>query len=341
MAPVLDVRFTSNLFKRTLVLSLKPVTILKKVFSMKDLKWDYLNKGDVVDIVAPASHSPDMKLESGCQWLESIGLVPHIPKNLIKPDAFFASSLENQFEQLKAALYSDSKAIWCLRGGYGSMRLVPLLKKLRPPKKPKLLIGFSDITSLHLYFNQAWGWPTIHGRTISQLSPELSKTADRVLLRKMIFGDVEQHIFKNLKPLNEAARSSKLVKGKIIGGNLRILQSSLGTDWQLAPKGKILFMEDVAERGYSIDRMLEQLFQAGIINKGLKALVFGDFTEGKERDGKDLSEVAMSRFAQRVSYPVLKGLKCGHGAEFNYPLPFLTATTIELGKSATLKVQAV
>lgn len=298
--------------------------------------WDFLRSGDIVDIIAPASHSPELKLEGGCEWLKSLGLTPRVPKNLIKPDAFFASNLETQFEQLKAALYSDSKAIWCLRGGYGSMRLVPLLKKLRPPKRPKMFIGFSDITSLHLYFNQAWGWPTIHGRTISQLSPELGDSPDRKLLNNMIFGGVDEIVFKNLKPLNDAAKIDKSIKGKVIGGNLRILQSSLGTDWEMSAKGKILFMEDVSERGYSIDRMLEQMFQAKLIDKGLKALVFGDFTEGKEKDGTDLSEVALKRFASRVSYPVIKGLKCGHGSEFNYPLPLNTDSVIDLGAKISM-----
>jgi muramoyltetrapeptide carboxypeptidase len=303
---------------------------------MTNKTWKFLSEGDIVDIIAPASHSPELKLEGGCQWLESLGLVPRVPKNLIRPDAFFASSLENQFEQLKSALYSDSKAIWCLRGGYGSMRLIPLLKKLKAPKRPKLFVGFSDITSLHLYFNQVWGWPTIHGRTISQLSPELAQTADRKLLGKMIFGKESELVFKNLRPLNEAAKMNKTISGKTVGGNLRILQSSIGTDWELKAKGKILFIEDVSERGYSIDRMLEQMFQAKLIDKGLKALVVGDFTEGKEKDGADLSDVALKRFASRVSYPVIRGLKCGHGSEYNYPLPFYTESQINLGTKISM-----
>lgn len=298
--------------------------------------WDVLQKGDIVDIIAPASHSTELKMESGMEWLSTLGLKPRVQEGMINRDAFFAAPLEVQFEQLKNALYSESKAIWCLRGGYGSMRLVPLLKKLRPPKKPKLFVGFSDITSLHLYFNQAWGWPTIHGRTISQLSSELAGTDDRKILKKLIFGEQSDLTFKNLIPMNEAAREMKEIKGKIIGGNLRILQSSLGTDWELKPKGKMLFIEDVSERGYSIDRMLEQMHQAKIIHKGLKALIVGDFTDGQEKDGSDLNQLALERFAARVDYPVLKGLKCGHGSEFNYAIPFYTNSVLTLGKKCQL-----
>ncbi len=303
------------------------------------MKWDYLNLGDTIDIIAPASHAPHDKLVKGSEWLQSLGFHTRMQKGMIAPDAFFAAPLEVQFEQLKNALYSDSKAIWCLRGGYGSMRLIPELKKLKVPKKPKLFVGFSDVTSLHLFFNQVWKWPTLHGRTISQLNLELGNTPDRKELKDLLFGDIDEVYFKNLKPLNSAAEKNQQIKGKVVGGNLRMLQSSLGTAIELNTKGKILFVEDVGERGYSIDRMLEQMHQAGILNKGLRALIFGDFTEGLEKDGKNLTVTAMKRFAQRVDYPVLMGMKAGHGSKFNYSVPFLTESKLSLGKKAELIIQ--
>jgi muramoyltetrapeptide carboxypeptidase len=303
----------------------------------KQKVWQHLVPGDSVEIIAPASHSPSHKLEDGIDWIKSIGLIPKVPIDIIKTDLFFAAPLEIQLTHLKDALYSDSKAIWCLRGGYGSMRLIPHLLKLSPPKKPKLFIGFSDITSLHLFFTQHWKWPTIHGRTISQMHPDFSHTPDRKFLKDIIFGKKDHKVFKGLKPLNEPARLEQGISGKITGGNLRILQSSLGTAWELKARGKILFIEDVAERGYSIDRMLEQMLQAKIIHKGLKAVVFGDFTQGFEKDGKDLSLEAIKRFAQRVSYPVLRGLPAGHGDEVNFPIPFNTTCHLQTGKNASLK----
>lgn len=295
-----------------------------------------LQEGDVVDVIAPASHSPMDRMEDGLKWLREVGLTPRVPKDIIKNDVFFAAPLEIQLKHLKDALYSDSKAIWCLRGGYGSMRLIPHLLKLKPPKHPKLFIGFSDITSLHLFFTQHWNWPTIHGRTISQLSPALKNTADRKFLRDVIFGKETERTFKRLTPLNEAAKKEKTISGVLTGGNLRILQSSLGTSWELNAKNKILFIEDVAERGYSIDRMLEQMIQAKIIHKNLKAIIFGDFTEGKEKDGKDLTNFALKRFAEKVSYPVLRGLPAGHGHKLNYPIPFHTKSILRTGLKAEL-----
>ncbi len=298
--------------------------------------WTYLKPGDIVDIIAPASHSPTHRLEDGIRWVESTGLYPRIPDDIIKTDLFFAAPLEVQLEHLKKAIYGDSKAIWCLRGGYGSMRLVPHLLKLKPPKNPKLFIGFSDITSLHLFFTQVWKWPVIHGRTISQMNPDFAETPDRKFLRDMIFGKKKKVVFRNLTPLNHAATNKQFLEGTITGGNLRILQSSLKTSWELKAKGKILFIEDVAERGYSVDRMLEQMFQAKVIDKNLKALIFGDFTEGLEKDGRDLTQDALKRFAERVNYPVLKGLPAGHGHELNYPIPFNTSCSLELGKTGRL-----
>lgn len=304
--------------------------------SMKKNTWSYLQPNDIVDVIAPASHSPSDRLEEGIKWIEKIGLVPRVPKDIIKTDVFFAAPLEVQLRHLIEAIYSDSKAIWCLRGGYGSMRLIPHLLKLKPPKKPKVFIGFSDITSLHIFFNQHWNWPTIHGRTISQMHPDLSSTPDRKFIKDVIFGIQEQRTFKKLRPLNDIAKSEGAIKASIVGGNLRIVQSSLGTSWEVAPKGKILFIEDVAERGYSVDRMLEQMFQAKIIDKGLKAIIFGDFTEGLEKNGKDLTRLALQRFAARVPYPVFMGLKAGHDPVTNYPIPFNTKCTLKTGRSGEL-----
>jgi muramoyltetrapeptide carboxypeptidase len=114
-----------------------------------------------------------------------------------------------------------------------------------------------------------------------------------------------------------------------------MIQSSLGTPWEIRPKGKILFIEDVSERGYSLDRMFEQLIQARLFDNRIKAIIFGDFTDGKEKNGNDLTIDALLRFASRVPYPVLKGLPAGHG-EINYPVPFNVNCQLFLGKKASI-----
>lgn len=297
--------------------------------------WESLRPGDSVDIIAPASHTSQLALDSGIEWLKSLGLVPRMRDGLIKGDLFFAADLEFQKKDLLHALYSDSKAIWCVRGGYGSMRLIPMLSKLKPPTRPKVLLGFSDITALHLFFNQKWNWPSLHSRNISAMRQEDQLTPDRRATQRILFGNEEKITFKKLKPLNDHAKVEQVIQGKIVGGNLRILQSSLGTSWELQAKKKILFIEDIGERGYSVHRMLEQLKQAKIIDRGLLALAIGQFTEGEEKNGKDLTLDALKRFAAELPYPVFSGLPCGHGAD-NYPLPLNTPCELKLGRSLSL-----
>lgn len=290
----------------------------------------------IIDIVAPASKAPQEVFENGLKWIKTHGFIPRYQKDIMKQDLFFASTLENQIEHFVNALYSsDSDIIWCLRGGYGSMRLIPHLAKLKKPKKEKIFIGFSDITSLHLFLTQKWGWTTYHGMTVSQIFKFADKTPDcKEFLELLKTGDVNPH-YKKLTPMNKAAMASKTIKSSVTGGNLRLVQSSLNTDHELEAKKKILFLEDVGERGYSIDRMLEQLNQTGMIKK-VDAVVFGDFTEGLEKDGKDLTGDALQRFADKAKFPVLKGLPCGHG-KHNRLLPFNQKCELKLGKLAELK----
>lgn len=293
-------------------------------------QWRPLKAGDTIDIIAPASASTSERLEFGLDWLRSLGLIPRFSDNLIQTDLFFASSLDEQWRQLEKALHSDSKAIWCLRGGYGSMRLIPFLEKINPPPSTKLFIGFSDITALHIYFNQRWNWPTVHGRTISQLQPDWGEDQNQQL-EDLIFGKVDEVKFQNLIPMNKQALESKVLKAPVVGGNLRLIENSLSTPWEIQTKGKIVFIEDVSERGYAVDRMLEHLHQSGHFNQDPLAVVIGDFTQGQELDGKNLIPEALQRFADRVNYPVLKGLPCGHAKGINSPLPFNTSSTLILG----------
>ncbi len=299
--------------------------------------WSHLEKGDYVDVVAPASPCPRENLEAGCRWIESVGLIPRYPRDIIKGDVFFATTLKEQLEFMKEAVYSDSRALWSLRGGYGSMRLIPYMEKWKAPKHPKFFMGFSDVTALHLFFTQNWGWSTLHGRNVSAMSTE-KKSKDRKEIQDMLFGKKEELIFPNLKPLNELAQKNKTISGKITGGNLKLLQTSIGTSWELEAKGKILFLEDIGERGYAVDRMLEQLWQAKIIHKGLKALVLGDFIEGEEKDGRDLTGLALRRFAEKAPFPVLRGMKAGHG-DVNFTVPFNTRATLITGKKAVLTAE--
>jgi muramoyltetrapeptide carboxypeptidase len=151
-----------------------------------------------------------------------------------------------------------SKAIWAIRGGYGAAKLIPFLDELSPPKTNKLLLGFSDITALHLFLENKWHHASLHCAVINQLinNPELLYE-----LKPILFGEEVQIIYDQLIPLNDLAKLNEIINATITGGNLSIVQTSIATSWQINTENKIIFLEDVGEEGYRIDRMLNQLLE--------------------------------------------------------------------------------
>lgn len=298
--------------------------------------WVPLVQGDVVDIVAPASGCSQMELTSAIESLEQLGFVPRMPPGILsKEHPFLSNSDKKRFSFLKDALFNDtSKAIWCIRGGYGSIRILPELYKIKHKPKPKLVIGLSDITSLHNFLNLHWKWPTVHGPVLAFL-PDRTKN-DRAELFKVITGEVLEVQFTNLTPVNAAAKKNGRVAGPVMGGNLMTLQGSLGTPYLKLPDNSIVFLEEVNERGYRLDRLFTGLLQGGFFKKA-RAVVLGDFIGGDEPNGKNYVDTAIQNFANEVKIPVFRGLPCGHG-KIQRPVPFGTLGILDLkGKSLTVE----
>lgn len=296
---------------------------------MKHKTWQHLEKGDVVDIIAPGYRSPSEQVQGGIEHLKKWGLEPRAPKDLIQKHFLHANTDEKRFAFLKAALESpDSEVIWCTRGGYGSNRLLPYLAKMKKPKKQKLLIGLSDVTSLHTFFAQEWGWPTLHACVLDRLGRgDLPKALEKEL-HDVLFGKREELKFGKLKPLNEAAKKVSKVKASIVGGNLTVLQSQVGTPYQMDTAGKFLFIEDLAERGYRIDRMLEQFRQAGLF-KNCRGILLGHFIGGEEpATGKNNFKQVFSRWAADLKIPLFDGVEAGHDT-WQRCLPLNTPAVLE------------
>jgi muramoyltetrapeptide carboxypeptidase len=251
------------------------------------------------------------ELNAGVKTLESWGYQVRIPKDLFGKHWTHSHSDEVRFQHLKDALYSDSSAIWCVRGGYGSLKLLPFLSKLKKPKQCKLFLGLSDITSLHLFFNQRWGWPTLHSPIITRLGIGNLPSRSINELKKIISGKVIDQKF-NLKPLNFMAKQAKKISGIIVGGNFVTLMASIGTPYQWRAKDSILFLEDVGERAYRLDRLWEQLEQTGLLSQA-KAVVFGDFTDTEELNGKSYLSHFFEDRAKASKLPIYFGLPVGHG----------------------------
>ncbi|UYL08080.1 LD-carboxypeptidase [Bdellovibrio sp. SKB1291214] len=291
-------------------------------------RWKFFKEGDIVDVVAPGYPSQPHEVDGSRDFLLKWNLVPRIPKGLIKPHFLHANEDEARFEFLKNAIQSkDSSVIWCMRGGYGSNRLVPMLAKLKKPKEPKLLIGISDITSLHTFLTQEWGWSTLHAPLLDRLGRGLVASKFEKELHGILFGQETDVEFKKLKPLNDQARNIKLLKSRVVGGNLAVLQTTLGTPWQIDAKKSLLFLEDTGERGYRVDKMLEHMRQAGVF-KQCHGLILGDFIGGNE-PGSDQSKLkqVFKRWSEDLDLPIFQGLEAGHDV-IQRPVPLNTSCVL-------------
>jgi muramoyltetrapeptide carboxypeptidase len=278
-----------------------------------------LQPGDLVDLVSPGSSSRLEDVEMCIDLLESWGLKARLPKETFQSHPFHSNEDEVRLKLLKKALVAtDSKAVWCLRGGYGANRLLPELWKMKAPVGKKMLIGYSDITSLLVFLNQKWKWNCFHGPLLETMISGRLPMSQVQECKQVIFGEKKELNF-SLQALNSKAKKMNSLKAPLIGGNLVVLESAIGTPYAGKFSGKILVLEEVGERGYRIDRMLEHLKQASAL-KGCKAIVFGDFLHGDERDGKNFVRFALERFAAQNEIACFSGLEMGHG-ENNRMIP--------------------
>jgi muramoyltetrapeptide carboxypeptidase len=289
-----------------------------------------LKAGDAVEIIAPASRCTDSLLSDLQSLLSSWGLKCIVSNDIFGDDLLCANSDERRFTLLKQALQRpETKAVICARGGYGSMRLIPNLASTLPTPSAKLFVGMSDITALNLYLQQQWNWPTIHGAlALDKFSSE--SIAD---LKAMLFGDKPEVKFSG-EPLNPLAQTNSTISAKITGGNLCVIQAGIGTAWQIDADNKIVLLEEIGERGYRIDRMLEHLSQANIFAKA-KAIIFGDFIGGEEPDGSSLTHPVIQRFARSLNLPVVQIEGVGHGYH-NLAMPLGIQAELRLGEQVEL-----
>ena len=261
----------------------------------------------VVEIIAPAGKIKNpAELEHIDQMLKSWGYQARFGQYLLGEHAFLSNTAENRFKDLDTALRNhDSNIIWCLRGGSGASELLPYLSAAKKPSHAKLFLGFSDITALHLFFTQKWGWTTYHG-------PNARQTA---------MNEIDNESLKRVKNLFENTLIPPPLlnlSGKFTGGNLSIIASTLGTPYQIKTDNKILFLEELNEPAYKIRRMLTQLEQAGLFAH-IKALVLGDFMHNDSNE-KKLIQTELEQFIKDKHIPTRVTSYIGHG-KTNYIIP--------------------
>lgn len=270
-----------------------------------------LRKGQTIGIVAPARKVDHEKLREGIRIVESWGLKVELGKYCFEKDnAYLAATDANRLSDFQHMLDSTTvNAIFCGRGGYGTTRILDQLDFSTFIKHPKWILGFSDITALHLKLHQL-GVPSIHGCMLTQFSnPEYAVSVEHV--KQLLFSASPVEI---VAASNQHNRSGE-ANGIIIGGNLSLVVDALGTSTAPDTAGKILLLEEVDEQLYKIDRMLTQLKRAGKLSQ-LAGLVIGHMTDLKDTElpfNQTIEELIMDKVSG-FRYPVGFDFPIGHEA---------------------------
>ena len=269
-----------------------------------------LHSGDTILYIAPAGNVLQEKgyMKRADSLLHDWGFVPKYAPHLYSQHFIFAGADSIRFNDLQQALDDPTiKAIWCARGGYGSVRIIEQLNFSKFKKHPKWLIGFSDITVLHSLLHQK-GFQSAHTiMPISLTHPRPERKAAIQSLKNFFTGH-SLHYEIDSDSLNITGQAH----GVIVGGNISLLVSLLGSKYQIDPSDKILFLEDVGEYTYSYDRMLYALKNAGYFDR-LKGLIIGGIGVKKNDDyiGETVKQIIL-KHVKTKGYPVIFNFPAGH-----------------------------
>ncbi|MBC8034144.1 MAG: LD-carboxypeptidase [Chitinophagaceae bacterium] len=290
----------------------------------------YLKKGDIIGIVCPAGYMSMERITTCISTLEDWGYRVQKGKTLESNSGnYFAGEDRERLEDLQTMLDDQNiRAILCGRGGYGTGRIIDQLDFTGFQKYPKWVIGFSDITVLHSHINSNYNIATLHGPMAGAFNNGGALDESVLSLRNALEGRKTRY---TCPP--HAFNHTGCATGELVGGNLSILAHLTGTASDIATKDRILFLEDVGEYLYNIDRMLFQLKRSGKL-EGLSGLIIGGFTDVKDTVvpyGKSLNEI-IHAVIKDFSYPVCFGFPVSHGTE-NYALK--TGVSYNLNIEAT------
>ena len=276
----------------------------------KYIKPPFLKKGDTIIILAPAGKvSSKEVVEPGIELAKKWGLTVVFGEHLYAVDNTFAGTDKERLSDLQKALDDPTiKAIWSARGGYGYVRIIDDLDFTEFKKHPKWFVGYSDVTVMHNKLHTL-GYQSIHGQMPLTLDLKDSIQEKSIIaLKKALFGEKLRYKL----PTSERNRKGKS-EGELVGGNLSILYSMLGSDTSLDTDGKILFIEDVGEALYHIDRMMISLKRAGYF-KNCKGLIVGKFRLKKNEGnkfGKTLKDIVLEA-VEGTDFPVAFDFPAGH-----------------------------
>lgn len=289
----------------------------------------YLKHGDKIGIIAPSRKISPLEIQLAVEVFQKWGLRVKFGKNLFQSDNQFSGSDSQRAEDMQAMLDDDSvRAIVCARGGYGALRIVDKIDFRKFRKKPKWIVGYSDITVFHSHINHNFNIETIH----ATMPVNFSKDEESVeTLRKCLFGERISYRI-NSHSLNRNGEA----QGRLVGGNLSLLYALKGSKSAISARGKVLFIEDVDEYLYHLDRMMISLKRTGFFSF-LAGLVVGGMTGMKDNEipfGKTAEEIILDA-VKEYDYPVCFGFPAGH-QDKNLPLILGRKAKLSVGRNTSL-----
>ena len=266
-----------------------------------------LKPGDTIQIIAPASPFDREAFLRGVDRLKEWGFQVHYRDDIFSKKRYLAGGDVRRLEELQQALSDPAiKAVFIARGGYGSGRLLPALEKWSPPREAKILLGYSDISSLLIFAKQYWHWVTFHGPVVAKDIGDRLGAKGQSILKQVL---TEPKPLGCLKPEGMVALNPGTARGPLVGGCLSLIHCGLGTPYQLKTEGCILYLEDVGELLYSLDRMLTHLRQAGLFKK-IHGIIIGPLKDA--HDSPEVIQEMLKDVLGDLPVPIVAGFPSGH-----------------------------
>lgn len=277
------------------------------------IKPHAINERSTIGLVAPSYWMKPRVLKKSLSFFESIGFKTILGKTAILRSGSFAGTPEERAQDLMEMFLKPSvEAIVCIRGGYGMNRVLPLLDYDIIKKHPKIVIGYSDITSLLTSITQRTELVTFHGPMLISFKNGIVKYNVETMLA--VLGGKKSVVIKSPSTLKAKVLSKGIAEGPLLGGNMTLIQNQIGTKNELNTAGSILFLEDINERYYSLDRLLVHLKNAGVFDN-IRGLIIGEMVGMKDEKipfGKTVDEIVMDVCGD-LKIPIVSNFPCGHG----------------------------
>lgn len=315
--------------------------------SLSLIRPSALRPGDTVGLITPATYVSDPdRLAMVVRTVEFFGLKPKLGKSVGKRLGYLGGTDQERLDDLHGMFRDpEVKAVWPIRGGYGSMHLLDRIDYGLIRKNPKVFVGYSDITAMHLAIQRYSGLLTFHGPVpISQFTPYTQSWFRKALFETTPLGALTNPPESNLLRPEHTFRTIRAGKarGRLVGGNLSLISATLGTPYEIDTRGRVLFLEDVDEQPYAIDRMLTQLRLAGKL-RDAAGIIFGECHDCRPREFKPYFESTLSLgeilddFFATLGIPVLSGLTVGH-TDDQLTLPLGALAALDAG-NGTLSIE--